>query len=357
MTENGINRRQLLKLIGAGGAALVGAGAVEGGVWSRIAAFAAPEDAAAATGTSLACVLTPARTEGPYFVDEKLKRADIRTDPSDNSVQAGVPLQLTIRTVDSDRGCAPVQGAAIDVWHCNAQGLYSDEAQNGTTGKKYLRGYQVTDDTGSVKFTTVYPGWYQGRTIHIHFKVRLYDGSSETYEFTSQIFFDESLNNTVMALPAYNRGRTRDTLNANDNVYGSDGGELLASANGGASAGYAAVFEIGLSGLPASASAGTATAKVSASLTKAAFDETASGQRRLTATLEVDETVSVDLKLVRNGTALAHRKVATLKAGTRRSTLLLAKKVAAGGAQLQVTLKDAAGNTKVAKRTVQVPKP
>ena len=122
MTENGIDRRQLLKLVGAGGAALVGAGAVEGGVWSRIAAFAAPEDAAAAAGTSLACVLSPAKTEGPYFVDEKLKRADIRIDPSDNSVQAGVPLQLTIRAVDSDRGCAPVQGAAIDVWHCNAQG-------------------------------------------------------------------------------------------------------------------------------------------------------------------------------------------------------------------------------------------
>ena len=162
MTENGIDRRQLLKLIGAGGVALVGAGAVEGGVWSRIAAFAAPEDAAAATGTSLACVLSPAKTEGPYFVDEKLKRADIRIDPSDNSVQAGVPLQLTIRAFDSDRGCAPVAGAAIDVWHCNAAGRYSDEAQNGTTGKKYLRGYQVTDDTGAVKFTTVYPGLVPG---------------------------------------------------------------------------------------------------------------------------------------------------------------------------------------------------
>jgi protocatechuate 3,4-dioxygenase beta subunit len=356
MTENGIDRRQLLKLIGAGGVALVGAGAVEGGVWSRIASFAAPEDAAAATGTSLACVLSPAKTEGPYFVDEKLKRADIRIDPTDNSVQAGVPLQLTIRAVDSDRGCAPVAGAAIDVWHCNAQGAYSDVAQNGTTGKKYLRGYQVTDDTGAVRFTTIYPGWYQGRTIHIHFKVRLYDGSSETYEFTSQIFFDESTNNTVMALPAYNRGRTRDTLNANDNVYGSDGGELLASANGGASAGYSAVFEVGLSGLPASATARTSDKKVATALTKAAFDETASGQRRLTVTLDVDETVSADLQLVRGGKTLTRRKVATLEAGTRKPTLLLAKKVAAGSAQVRVTLKDAAGNTKVAKRTVQVPK-
>src|SRR5262245_30094620 len=133
MSENGIDRRQLLKLIGAGGVALVGAGVAVGG-WTRIAAFASPEDAAAATGTALACVLTRARTEGPYFVDEKLNRSDIRIDPGDNSVQAGVPLQLTIRAFDSDRGCAPVTGATIDVWHCNAQGLYSDEAQNGTTG-------------------------------------------------------------------------------------------------------------------------------------------------------------------------------------------------------------------------------
>jgi len=354
MTENGIDRRHLLKLLGAGGVALVGAG-VAGGGWSRIAAFAAPEDAAAATGTAMACVLTPAKTEGPYFVDEKLNRSDIRVDPTDNSVQAGVPLQLTIRTFDSDRGCAPVEGATVDVWHCSAQGLYSDEAQNGTAGKKFLRGLQKTDSAGAARFTTIYPGWYQGRTIHIHFKVRLLDGSSKTYEFTSQIFFDESLNNTVMALPAYNRGRTRDTLNANDMVYGSDGAQLLASATGGTSAGYATVFDVGLAGLPASARLGTADSKLSASLTKAAFDRTAGGQRRLTVTLAVGETVSAEVRLVRNGATLARRRLATLTGGTRRPTLLLAKSVAAGSAQLRVTLKDAAGNTKVARRTVTVP--
>jgi protocatechuate 3,4-dioxygenase beta subunit len=352
MTENGIDRRHLLKLIGAGGAALVGVGA-EGGVFSRLAAFASPEDAAAATGTSLSCVLSPAKTEGPYFVDEKLNRADIRVDPTDNSVQAGIPLQLTIRAFDSDRGCAPVQGATIDVWHCNAQGSYSDVAQNGTVGKKYLRGLQKTDAAGAVKFTTIYPGWYRGRTIHIHFKVRLFDGSSETYEFTSQIFFDEQVNNTVLSQAAYNRGRTRDTLNANDNVYGSDGSQLIASTTGAPAAGYAAVFDVGLSGLPASAS--TSDAKVAATLTKAAFDS-AGGQRRLTTTLVLGETVSADLRLLRGGTTVARRQVATLKAGTRRPTLLLAKKVAVGSAQLQVTLKDAAGNTKIARRTVQVPK-
>ena len=350
---NEIDRRELLRLLGAGGVALV-AGA-ETGAWSRIATFAAPEDAAAATGTAMACVLTPAKTEGPYFVDEKLNRSDIRVDPSDGSVQPGVPLQLTIRTFDSERRCVPVQGATVDVWHCNAQGLYSDEGQNGTSGRKFLRGFQKTDSTGAARFTTVYPGWYQGRTIHIHFKVRLFGGSGTTYEFTSQIFFDESLNNTVMALPAYNRGRTRDTLNANDGVYGSDGGQLLASATGGTSAGYSAVFDVGLTGLPAGVT-GEADSRLSASLTGAAFDRTASGRRRLTATLAVGETVSADVRLVRNGATLARRRLATLKAGTRRPTLVLARQVAAGSAQLQVTLKDVAGNTKVARRTVQVPR-
>jgi hypothetical protein len=237
--------------------------------------------------------------------------------------------------------------------------VYSDVQDNmagnfNSVGLKFLRGFQVTDSTGLAKFVTVYPGWYQGRTVHIHFKVRLFDGSSETYEFTSQIFFDEATNNTVLALPAYNRGRTRDTLNANDNVYGSDGAQLLTDANGSTSAGYAATFDVGLSGLPAGAS--STDTKLAASLTAAAFDRTAGGQRRLTLTLDVDEPVSADVRLLRGNTLLARRKVAKLKAGTRKPTLLLAKKVGAGNARLQVTMKDAAGNTKVARRTVQVPK-
>jgi protocatechuate 3,4-dioxygenase beta subunit len=350
----GIDRRQLLKLVGVGGAALVGAG-VEGGVWSRLAAFAAPEEAAAASGSSLACILSPAKTEGPYFVDEKLNRSDIRIDPSDGSVQAGVPLKLTIRAFDADRGCAPVEGATIDVWHANAQGTYSDVSQNGTVGRKYLRGFQRTNTSGAVQFTTVYPGWYQGRTIHIHFKVRLYDGSSKTYEFTSQIFFDETANNAVMGLAAYQRGRTRDTLNSNDNIYGSDGAQLLASTDGSSSAGYAATFDVGLAGLPASASASTTDSKLAATLTKSAFDRTASGQRRLTVTLAVDETISADIRLLRDDTTLAHRTYTQLKAGTRRPTVTLANKVAGGSARLQVTLKDAAGNTKTIRRSVRVP--
>jgi protocatechuate 3,4-dioxygenase beta subunit len=352
MNEGGIDRRRLLRLAGVGGMTLAGVGA-GGRLWTRLDAFAAPEAAQAAAGSSLACVLVPEKTEGPYFVDEKLNRSDIRTDPSDGSVQTGVPLRLSIRVFDSDRGCAPVPGATVDVWHANAQGSYSDVSQNGTTGKKYLRGFQRTDASGLAEFTTVYPGWYPGRTIHIHFKVRLFDGSSETYEFTSQIFFDESVNNAVMGQPAYQRSRTRDTLNANDNVYGSDGGRLVASASGGARAGYAAAFDVGLSGLPASAA--TTDSAVAASLATAAFSRAADGTRRLTVTLDLGEAASADVRLVRGSATLGRRAYANLAAGRRKTTLALGRRLPSGAAQLRVTLKDAAGNTRVLRRSVRVP--
>ncbi len=189
------------------------------------------------SGTA-SCVVTPALTEGPYFVDELLNRSDIRTDPTDGSVQPGVPLQLTI-TVSKISGstCSPFEAANVDVWHCNAEGLYSDEAANGTLGKKFLRGYQVTDADGVVNITTVYPGWYSGRTPHIHFKVRM-----GTLEFTSQWFFDESITAQVYSQSPYNTRGSPDTTNARDGIY--DSQTLLAlTADAG---GYAGNFDIAL---------------------------------------------------------------------------------------------------------------
>jgi protocatechuate 3,4-dioxygenase beta subunit len=210
MLENTIfSRRKLLGLAGAAGAVYV-VGAGRDGRLIGLTQVAEEGTAMAANAQGLACVLTPSKTEGPYFVDERLNRSDIRVDTSDGSVEAGVPLRLTINVYDVANDCAPVQGAAVDIWHANARGVYSDVSQNGTVGQKWLRGYQNTDANGSVQFLTVYPGWYSGRAIHVHFKIRLYDGSSETYEFTSQIFFDESVNSAVMQQSAYS-GRARRT--------------------------------------------------------------------------------------------------------------------------------------------------
>lgn len=111
------------------------------------------------------------------------------------------------------------------MWHADASGAYSDENNGGiqsenTVGQTWLRGYQVTGADGKATFQTIYPGWYQGRTIHIHFKVRRYSASgSETYEFTSQLFMDDSLNDTVMGNPLYNTRGTRSVYNSTDNIY------------------------------------------------------------------------------------------------------------------------------------------
>jgi len=136
------------------------------------------------------CVLVPEVTEGLYFVDLELRRSDIRANSSGGPARAGIPLELTIRIVEVGAGgrCTPYEGAAVDVWHCDAGGEYSAVGSD----TDFLRGYQVTGANGGVTFRTIFPGWYRGRAIHIHLKVRTYDGASQTYEYTSQLFFSET---------------------------------------------------------------------------------------------------------------------------------------------------------------------
>jgi protocatechuate 3,4-dioxygenase beta subunit len=187
---------------------------------------AAGATASGTTAGGAACVLTAGLTEGPYFVDEKLLRSDIRTDPATGVLSQGVPLALTfnVSRVDSS-ACTPLTGAYLDVWHCDSTGTYSDVSGNGNgsgaAGRKFLRGYQITDAGGAVQFQTIYPGWYRGRAVHVHFKLRLFAGATKTYEFTSQFFFDEALTTRVHALSPYSAHGTRDTVNATDGIYGS----------------------------------------------------------------------------------------------------------------------------------------
>lgn len=207
---------------------------------------------------TITCIpTTPTVTEGPYWVDEKLFRSDIRTDPATSVARAGVPLTLTInvQNLSSASGCAVLTGAYVDIWHCDAKGIYSDEPSYNpgggtgnvvTTGQKFLRGYQITDENGQVKFTTIYPGWYSGRTIHIHVRVRTYSGATVLSNFVSQIFFDESTNNTVLATSDYSRTGSRTTTNASDMVYNvANQTRMLATTSGSTSAGYSSTITIG----------------------------------------------------------------------------------------------------------------
>ncbi|WP_042877916.1 intradiol ring-cleavage dioxygenase [Cupriavidus necator] len=153
--------------------------------------------AAAGIGPAMAapaaCLLTPAATEGPFYLDDALVRADIRDG------RPGQPLRLHIRVVDANRGCAPVPGALVSIWHCDADGSYSGESP-GNREARFLRGVQPAGQDGMATFTTIYPGWYAPRAVHIHFKVLL--GQSEA--LTSQLYFSDALNREVLGShPAY----------------------------------------------------------------------------------------------------------------------------------------------------------
>jgi protocatechuate 3,4-dioxygenase beta subunit len=230
-----LSRRQVMILLGATGAAWL--------LGSR------PNKAQAVPATSRSlCIVRPEQTEGPYFVDEQLYRSDISTDPANGQVKPGTPLALTLQVMTLSAGdCRPLPDAQIDIWHCDAMGVYSNVRDPGfnTLGQKFLRGHQMTDSRGEARFITIYPGWYPIRTVHIHFKVRTAAIAGRNFEFTSQLYFPDELTDRVhTALPYSSKGRRR-VRNQHDFIF-RDGGNQLMLIPSPTNAGYAATFPIGL---------------------------------------------------------------------------------------------------------------
>jgi protocatechuate 3,4-dioxygenase beta subunit len=201
-------------------------------------------------GATNACALDPTTTRGPYWVDERLNRSDIRSDTNGRASpnpRPGLPLTLEFAVLAyAAEACTPLEGAQVDIWHCDANGIYSD-VQGSTAGQNFLRGYQVTDASGIARFTTIYPGWYPGRAVHIHVKVRLFDGSNNTTtEATTQVFFDDAITDSVYAdASPYDARSARDTRNSADNIYGNQT-VLLLNLQGDNSSGYAASISLGV---------------------------------------------------------------------------------------------------------------
>jgi protocatechuate 3,4-dioxygenase beta subunit len=249
-----LNRRDALKLLGIGSAAFLASCATPNAT-STSAPASNPTvgmgstQAESTAATVLDCVVRPELTIGPYFVDGQLNRSDIRSDPSDNSVVDGVPLTLNISVSSvGNNSCISLEDAQVDIWHCDGQGRYSGASDSGfdNSGQQFLRGYQLTDANGVVQFQTIYPGWYSGRAVHIHFTIRTKGASAEDYQFTSQFFFDDTLSDQVHALEPYVSKGQRDTRNATDNIFLGGGDQLLLNLQGDAANGFTGGMSIGL---------------------------------------------------------------------------------------------------------------
>ena len=194
------------------------------------------------------CIVTPQQTEGPYFVDEKLNRADVRKDPADGSVKDGAELKLMFQVSQvKDGACVALPSALVDIWQCDALGVYSDVQDRSfdTRGKKFLRGQQMTDKNGKVEFTTIFPGWYPGRAVHIHFKVRSNSSSGNNYESTSQVYFDDLIIDKIHALAPYASKGQRTLRNDRDGIFRRSGQQLTVPIAKNEK-GYAGSFDIGL---------------------------------------------------------------------------------------------------------------
>lgn len=256
MAGREISRRRALGYLGAAGGAVVVLGACGGSDDGSTSARGAsttggPSTTGAASATlatfagAASCTATPSQTEGPYYIDVDKIRSDIRED------RQGTRLRVAARVLDVD-GCTPVKDAVFEIWHCDAGGLYSGfesasqgaggpggGASAGTDATRHLRGAQITNGDGIAEITTIYPGWYRGRTVHIHAKVFL----SNKDVLTTQLYFDDGLNARVFAAAPYNTRGGRETMNTDDGIF-SAGNILTVTAEGD---GYLGAINIGIS--------------------------------------------------------------------------------------------------------------
>ena len=234
----GIGRREALALIGATSAALA-VGCASDLPTSPTAAIADTTTTAATAASSDAatgavCVVTPNETIGPYPSLIDLFRSDIRESKS------GTRLDLAITVVNTATSCAPLTGVNVEIWQCDASGNYSQYGSE--RSQTYLRGIQTTDANGQVRFTTVYPGWYQGRATHIHVEVTRNGQSLKV----TQIAFPDAINNEVYGSGVYASRGSNPTTNTRDMIFADSINSEMASVAGNPSSGYSATFTVGL---------------------------------------------------------------------------------------------------------------
>jgi protocatechuate 3,4-dioxygenase beta subunit len=208
--DSRLTRRASLAKLGGFVAAAAGVG-----VWrSEDSEGVGPS--AVASG-EVTCVLAPEQTEGPYYISGEKLRRNIREG------RPGTALRLRLRVVDAST-CKPIKGAAVDVWHADAAGDYSGFG-SGSDNRTFMRGVQRTDANGYVTFLTVYPGWYQGRTVHIHVKVHV----GRNVVHTGQLYFSDAVTDAVYSKAPYTSRPNRTMRNASDSIYRNGGSKSTLS--------------------------------------------------------------------------------------------------------------------------------
>jgi protocatechuate 3,4-dioxygenase beta subunit len=230
-----LTRRGALLRLGGAAASAVGVGFGARSLLDVADAEAAATGPAAVASGVVTCVLAPEMTEGPYYVEGDKIRRNITEG------KRGVPLALRLGVVDVST-CRPIKGAAVDIWHCDAGGVYSGTSVQSTEDRTFLRGIQRTDKNGVARFTTVYPGWYGGRAVHIHLKVYL--GGNTVH--TGQLFFPDSLTDAVYKRSPYNRRPGRDVRNADDSIFRNGGSRSMLKLTR-SGAGYVGRITMGVS--------------------------------------------------------------------------------------------------------------
>jgi protocatechuate 3,4-dioxygenase beta subunit len=187
--------------------------------------------------TAAACILSPEVTEGPYWIANHLTRRDI-TDG-----RPGIPLALRLTVVDAS-SCSPIKGADVEIWHADARGVYSGFGSS-SSSQRFLRGHQVTDAAGRVRFDTIWPGWYRGRTPHVHLKVHV--GGNVVH--TGQVFFDEKTTARVYRQAPYSSHGQPDTSHAEDGIFAQAGRSravLKLAGRGAGKRGYRGTITLGV---------------------------------------------------------------------------------------------------------------
>jgi protocatechuate 3,4-dioxygenase beta subunit len=240
-TGRGLTRRGALGAAGAAGAGLFFAGA-----GAKLGGLGGDGDEAVAAAAKTCLRLSAEQEEGPFYVDLGKVRANVVEG------QEGVPLDLTVRVIDHQR-CLPVESAAVDIWQCNALGVYSDEQSEGTVGQAYLRGIQFTDADGYATLRTIYPGHYEGRATHIHVKVHIggrrtkssYSGGHVSH--TGQLLFHEGATDSVYATAPYASSTVARVPNSQDRVYSEQGGSRsMPKLSGSVGSGITARIALGI---------------------------------------------------------------------------------------------------------------